>query len=48
MNSVLISIQPQHTFNIVELRKTVEIRKSKPKLDVPFKCFIYETKKGAL
>lgn len=44
MKSVLISIQPKWCELIASGRKTVEIRKTKPKLDVPFKCYIYCTK----
>lgn len=42
--SILISIQPQWCELIVEGRKTLEVRKSKPKLKPPFKCYIYCTK----
>ena len=44
MKSVLISIQPKWCELIASGNKTVEVRKTKPKLDVPFKCYIYETK----
>ena len=44
MKSVLISIQPKWCELIANGKKTVEVRKTKPKLDVPFKCYIYETK----
>ena len=43
MKSVLISIQPKYCELIANGKKTVEIRKTKPKLDVPFKCYIYCT-----
>ena len=42
--SVLISIQPYWCSQIVNGDKTLEIRKSKPKLPTPFKCYIYCTK----
>lgn len=42
--SVLISIQPKWCEKILNGEKTVEVRKTKPKVDVPFKCYIYETK----
>ena len=48
--SVLISVQPKFSRLIASGKKTVEVRKSKPKLETPFKCYIYETKglyKGA-
>ncbi|MBE6912112.1 MAG: ASCH domain-containing protein [Ruminococcaceae bacterium] len=44
MKSVLISIQPQWCELIASGKKTVEVRKTKPKLDTPFKCYIYEAK----
>ncbi len=44
MKSVLISIQPKWCELIANGKKTVEVRKTKPKIDVPFKCYIYCTK----
>ncbi len=44
MKSVLISIQPKWCQLIANGRKTVEIRKTKPKLETPFKVYIYCTK----
>ena len=44
MKSVLLSIKPEYCDLIADGRKTIEIRKTKPKLDTPFKCYIYETK----
>lgn len=41
--AVLISIQPKWCELIASGKKTVEVRKSKPKLDVPFKVYIYCT-----
>lgn len=43
MKSVLISIQPKWCELIASGKKTVEVRKTKPKLETPFKCYIYET-----
>ena len=43
MKSVLISIQPQWCKLIASGKKTVEVRKTKPKLETPFKCYIYCT-----
>lgn len=43
--AVLISIQPKWCELIASGRKTIEIRKSKPKLETPFKCYIYCTNK---
>lgn len=43
MKSVLISIQPRWCELIASGKKTVEVRKTRPKLEPPFKCYIYET-----
>ena len=42
--AVLISIQPKWCELIASGKKTVELRKTKPKLETPFKCYIYCTK----
>lgn len=42
--AVLISIQPKWCELIANGKKTVEVRKTKPKLKPPFKCYIYCTK----
>ena len=44
MKSVLISIQPKWCELIANGKKTVEVRKTKPKLKPPFMCYIYCTK----
>nr|DAM55951.1 MAG TPA: helix-turn-helix domain-containing protein [Caudoviricetes sp.] len=41
--AVLISIRPEWVQKIVTDEKTVEIRKTRPNLGTPFKCYIYET-----
>lgn len=43
MKAVLISIKPKWCELIANGKKMVEVRKDKPKLDVPFKCYIYMT-----
>lgn len=43
MKAVLISIQPKWCELIASGKKTVELRKSKPKIDELFKCYIYCT-----
>lgn len=43
MKSVLISIQPKWCELIASGKKTVEVRKTKPKIATPFKCYIYCT-----
>ena len=45
MKSVLISIQPKWVEKIANGQKTIEVRKTRPKLETPFKCYIYQTKK---
>ena len=44
MKTVMISIQPQWVTKILSGEKTVEVRKTAPKLETPFRCYIYETK----
>lgn len=44
MKAVLISIRPEWCALIAAGKKTVEVRKSMPKLHTPFKCYIYCTK----
>ena len=41
MKSVLISIQPKWVEKIVNGEKTIELRKTRPKIETPFKCYIY-------
>lgn len=43
MKSVLLSIQPEWCAKIANGEKTIEVRKNKPKLETPFKCYIYCT-----
>lgn len=42
MKSVMISIKPKWCELIANGKKTVEVRKTKPKIDTPFKVYIYE------
>lgn len=42
--AVLISIRPEWVEKILSGEKTLEVRKTRPKLDTPFKCYIYCTK----
>lgn len=44
IKSVLMSIQPKWCELIASGKKTVEVRKTKPKLELPFKCYVYCTK----
>lgn len=41
--AVMISIQPKWCGLIASGRKTIELRKTMPKLKTPFKCYIYCT-----
>lgn len=41
--AVMLSIRPEWCAKIIIGRKTMELRKSVPKLEVPFKCYIYCT-----
>ena len=42
--AILISIRPQWCQKIASGKKTIEVRKTKPKLETPFKCYIYCTR----
>lgn len=44
MKAVMISIRPKWVDKIASGKKTIEVRKSRPKIDTPFKCYIYATK----
>lgn len=41
MIAVLISIRPKWCEKIISGEKTIEVRKTRPKMDTPFKCYIY-------
>lgn len=41
MKAVLISIRPEWVDKIVSGKKTIEVRKTKPSIPTPFKCYIY-------
>lgn len=43
MKSVLISIKPKWCDLIARGAKTIEVRKTRPNLNTPFKCYIYCT-----
>lgn len=42
--AVLLSVRPKWCELIASGKKTVEIRKTRPKIETPFKCYIYCTK----
>ena len=42
--AVLISIHPEWCEKIINGEKTIEVRKTRPKLQTPYKCYIYCTK----
>lgn len=42
--SVLLSIDPYYSHKILIREKLIEVRKNKPNIDTPFKCYIYCTK----
>lgn len=44
--SVLISIRPKWVERILSGEKTIEVRKTAPKIETPFKCYIYCTQSG--
>lgn len=41
--AVMLSVRPKWCEKIISCEKTVEVRKNRPKLETPFKCYIYET-----
>lgn len=41
----MISIHPKWCELIANGKKTVEVRKTRPKIETPFKCYIYQTRK---
>ena len=41
MKSVLISIRPKWFEKIANGKKKIEVRKTRPKIETPFKCYIY-------
>lgn len=43
MKSVLISIKPKWCELIASGKKTIEVRKTRPKIEIPFKVYIYCT-----
>ncbi len=43
MKAVMISIRPKWCGMILEGEKTIELRKTAPKIPTPFKCYIYCT-----
>ena len=44
--AVLISIRPEWCEKIINGRKTIEVRKTRPKMNPPFKCYIYKCGNG--
>lgn len=43
MKCVMLSIRPQWVEKIASGEKTIEVRKTRPKIETPFKCYIYCT-----
>lgn len=46
MKAVLMSIKPKWCEKIFNGEKTVEVRKVAPKLETPYKVYVYDTKKA--
>ena len=44
--AVMLSIRPKWCEKIINGDKTIEVRKTRPKLQTPFKCYIYCTLQG--
>lgn len=48
MKAVLISIRPKWCEKIISGEKTIEVRKTRPKLNPPLKCYIYKCGNGKI
>lgn len=46
MNAVMLSIRPKYCELIASGKKTIEVRRTKPKIETPFRCYIYCTQSG--
>lgn len=44
--AVLISIRPKWCEKIINGQKTIEVRKTRPKMNPPFKCYIFKCGNG--
>lgn len=44
--AVMLSIRPKWCEKIANKEKTIEVRKTRPKMNTPFKCYIYCTLQG--
>lgn len=44
--AVMLSIRPKWCEKIISGEKTIEVRKTRPKMNPPFKCYIYCTLQG--
>jgi predicted transcriptional regulator len=44
--AVMLSVRPKWVEKIASGEKTIEVRKTRPKLNTPFKCYIYCTLQG--
>lgn len=44
--AAMLGIRPKWCEKIASGEKTIEVRKTRPKLDTPFKCYIYCTQSG--
>lgn len=47
MKAVMLSIRPKWCNKIASGEKVIEIRKNRPRLETPFKCYIYCTISGS-
>lgn len=46
MKSIMLSIKPKYCELIANGKKTIEVRKNRPKAEPPFRCYIYCTNQG--
>lgn len=48
MKAVMLSIRPKWCERIISGEKTIEVRKTRPKLISQFKCYIYRSVQGGV
>ena len=46
--AVMLSVRPKWCEKICSGEKTIEVRKTRPKMNPPFKCYIYRSVQGGV
>ena len=44
MQSILLPIKPKHCESIINGKQTIVVVRTRPKIETPFKCYMYCTK----